>query len=48
MADDVQVNFGAQLGNLLGGLKQATDGVKDFSNQSKAAILGLTAPFEKL
>lgn len=48
MADDVQVNFGAQLGSLLGGLKQATDGVKDFSNQSKAAILGLTAPFEKL
>jgi hypothetical protein len=48
MADDVQVQFGAAVEGLLSGLKTATSGVKDFSEQVKSHAEGITGTFSKL
>ncbi len=41
MSDDVKVQFGAAVEGLLSGLKQATSGVKDFSDQVKSHAEGI-------
>lgn len=47
MADDLGVTIGAQISGLLSGLRQATDGVKGFVDQSNRAVGSLLAPFER-
>lgn len=48
MADDVNVNFGAQVAGLLGGLQQSTQGIQTFVAQSQAQLGALTSTFQKL
>ncbi|MET4238625.1 hypothetical protein ABIB07_001843 [Bradyrhizobium sp. RT10b] len=48
MSDDVKVQFGAAVEGLLAGLKTATGGVKDFSDQVKSQADGITSSFKKL
>lgn len=48
MADDVNVNFGAQVAGLLGGLNQSTQGIQTFVAQSQASLGQLTSTFQKL
>lgn len=48
MSDDVKVQFGAAVEGLLSGLKTATSGVKDFSDQVKSHAEGITSTFSKL
>src|SRR6185436_10680488 len=48
MADDVQVKFGADSTGITTGAKQALDGVKNFSEQAKSHVAGLTSTFGKL
>jgi hypothetical protein len=47
MADDVSVKFGAQIDQLVAGLKQSSDAIQSWANGAKSAVEGLTAPFEK-
>jgi hypothetical protein len=49
MADDqVQVKFGAETSGMQAGVKQVADGVRNFSEQAKGQIAGVTATFGKL
>lgn len=48
MTDSISVQFGADTGGMMGGLKQVGDGVKNFSDQAKAHVEGITATFGKL
>lgn len=48
MSDDVKIQFGAAVEGLLSGLKTATGGVKDFSDQVKSHAEGIASTFSKL
>src|SRR5258706_5002728 len=48
MSDDVNVKFGADTAGATSGIKQVRDGIKNFSEQAKGHIEGITATFGKL
>jgi hypothetical protein len=48
MADDVQVKFGGEVSGLTAAARTAASGVKDFSDQAKSHVDGITATFGKL
>jgi len=48
MADDVAVQFGAQIAGLTNGLAQAGTQVSQFTDRVKSSIGGLQTPFEQL
>lgn len=48
MADDVQVKFGASVEGIQASMKQASDSVRQFAEQTKTAVAGLAAPLEQL
>src|ERR1043166_386011 len=43
--EDVEVKFGAQVAELLAGMRQAADGVKSFAAQAQNSIKSLAPPF---
>ena len=48
MADDVQVKFGGEVSGLTAAARTAASGVKDFSDQAKSHVEGITSSFTKL